>query len=458
MILRVAKASFRYLALATGMVVACQGQERWDALDFKTADIGGLRLYGVSVFSGYSSFSGPVSNAQQALDPAAANIGNDINYGAQWSAGWRRQKGKSSLSVSYNGTYSGRSKYTELNAFGHSLNLEFSRKLWNKWTFSLSASGDDRTFAQYLFQPQSTGLLAQLPGSASDLASSLSATQLTTNASGVADLLAADRVLFYQAQASATYAPTSRLSLNFSSFSAGGQQSFDKKQTIVMPRSLGAKAGLTLSYALSPRTNIGVNVDESRISTQFQSGYSTNGSLFFSRKMGVHWFLNLNGGMSYSRVTASGYAPPPTRQVIGGGSLGYRTRNHTFLFNHTRSSQDVYGTAAGLNALSMGSWNWRPPGSNWTVFSNVGQNQIRDAGFTSLTGWRATAGVSRNLSEQFSVNCEFSYLYNTGNYLGVATSRRANLARLSLRWHPLGNVHPRQAATDDTDTPDPDHQ
>jgi len=90
MTFRVMLASFRYLTLAAGMVSACHSQERWDRLDFKTANIGGVRLYGISVYSGYSNFSGPIATTEQTLVPA--NPG-DLNYGAQWTAGWRHQNG-----------------------------------------------------------------------------------------------------------------------------------------------------------------------------------------------------------------------------------------------------------------------------------------------------------------------------------------------------------------------------
>jgi hypothetical protein len=442
---------FRCLGLACTAVLACYGQERWDVVDFKTAELGGLRIYGVSVNSGYSSFSGPLSTSNQIV-PVNSSIGSDLSYGAQLSAGWRHQAGKNSISISYNATYGGRTRYTSLNSFGNSLNIDLSRKLWNKWTFSITAAGDDRTFAQYLFQPQTTGLFAQIPGTASDLAANLASSPLMTSGSGIADLLMADRVLFYQAQASVTYAHSSRLSLNFSSFSAGGQQSFDKKQTIVMPRSLGAKAGMSLSYSLDARTSVGFNIDESRINTQFQTGYSTNASGFFSRKMGVHWFLNMTGGLSNSRITATAYAPPPSRQIVGGGNLGYRTRSHTFLVSYNRSSQDVYGTAAGLNTISSGAWSWRRPGSGWTTYVNAGQNQVRDAGFTSITGWRAGGGFSRVLSNQFSVNCEYSYLDSRGTYLGLFSNQRVHIIRLSFRWHPQGVPHQHQTP----DSTDPD--
>jgi hypothetical protein len=298
-------------------------------------------------------------------------------------------------------------------------------------------------------------MLAQVPGSAGDLASSIATSPLTSGPSGLADLIMADRILVYQAQASATYAHSSRLSLSFASFSAGGQQSFDKKQTIQMPRSIGGKAGVSISYALDPRTNIGVSVDESFINTQFQNGYSTSASVFLSRQMGRRWFLNLNGGINHSRITATGYAAPPSRQIIGGGNLGYRTRSHTFLINYIRSSQDVYGTTAGLNTTMMGVWGWNRPGSGWRVYSNFGQTKVRDAGFTSFNGWRASAGLSRTLSNQFSITSEYSYLFSDGTYLGVFTNRSIHAGRLSIRWHPLGVIRPRQT----TDLPDTDtHQ
>jgi hypothetical protein len=464
---RVLNAFTRYLVLATSLISTCHGQNRWDMLDFKTASVGGFRLYGVSVSSGYTNFAGPVNTDQ--LVPVRANLGADLSYGAQGAAGWRNQGGKNSISVVYSGSYFGRRQYTDLNAFGHALNLSFSRKVRSKWAVSLTAAADIRTFAQYLFQPQPVSVLSQLPGSAGDLAAAysigafssdqaaatLSGSQLMAT-SGVADLIMANRVLFYQGQASASYAHSSRLSLNFSSFSAGGQQSFGGKQALPMPRSIGAMAGMSLSYALNPRSVIGFNVNESIMQTQFQRGYSTNGSASFGRKMGVHWFLNLSAGMSYSQVKATGYSAPPSRQVIGSGSIGYRTRAHTFLGSYNRSSQDVFGTAAGLNSVASGAWNWLRPGSPWTVFSGFGYHQIRNAGFASLTGWRTSVGISRTLSNQFSVNCEYAYLNSTGTYLGSFYKRNVQTAQLSFRWHPQGVRRPQGNPESDINQYDPD--
>src|SRR5262249_21763058 len=187
---------------------------------------------------------------------------------------------------------------------------------------------------------------------------------------------------------------------------AGGQQSFDR-QTTSLPRSLGVRGGLSLSYSLSPRTNIGINIDESRTKNQFQRGDSTNASFFLGRKMGLRWFVTVNGGMAYNRASSQGYGTPPSRQAIGSGTIGYRAKAHTFIGSYMRSSSDAYGVAVGLNTSASGAWSWHRPGSGWTLHSSFGQHQIRNAGYTSFSGWRANTGFSPTLSDQFLPQCRY---------------------------------------------------
>src|ERR1041385_2112082 len=128
----------RYVALAAA--VGCSlahGQDRWDALSAKTAGLGGLHLYGVSVYAGYSSFSGPIATLEQFV-PNTLNVGSDTAYGAQWSLGWQHGRGKSIASISYNGNYGGRQRYSNLNSFGHSLAMNLNRQIRTKWTLNLS--------------------------------------------------------------------------------------------------------------------------------------------------------------------------------------------------------------------------------------------------------------------------------------------------------------------------------
>lgn len=442
----------RHFVVAIGAWASvCYGQDRWDMLTAKTTRLRGIRLYGVSVYSGYTSFTGPIDTLNQFV-PNSVSIGSDTSYGAQWGLGWQHMGPKTTASFLYSGSYGGHRRYHNLNSLGYSLSTNVSRQFSSKWAVSLSAMADYRTLAQYLFQPTAQSVISQLPASASDLgaafsvgsfssnqaAASLSSSELDIASSPARELLLADRILSYQAQLSVSYAHSSRLRFHFSSASAGGQQSFDKTSTIVMPRTIGMSAGVSISYSLSPRTDVGVNVFEYRSKNQLQDAYSTNVNASLGRMMGEHWFLAINGGMSDIRMLNQGASSFPSRQAIGNASLGYRARAHTFLGSYSRSSVDAYGIAVGVNTHARGAWSWHRPGSAWIVFASSGQHQIRNTGFTSLTGWRTNVGITRMLSRQCSITSEYAYLYTTGSYLTFATQRTVHSIRLSLRWHPQG--------------------
>src|SRR5690242_2484583 len=95
---------FSRIALAAGVfITSCYGQARWDDASFKSASIGGVHLYGVSVFSGYSTLALPTGSAQQIVSPGLNDLGSDVVYGVEWALGWRRQRDQSSMSAHYSG-------------------------------------------------------------------------------------------------------------------------------------------------------------------------------------------------------------------------------------------------------------------------------------------------------------------------------------------------------------------
>jgi hypothetical protein len=442
----------RFLLLAGLWVSACHGQELWDTLSQKTGKAG-FHLYGVSAYVGTSSATGPVTVDQNQYLPVNTNLGGDTTYGVQLGLGWLHSSAKTTASIQYSGSYGGQVHYSNVDSFGHHLSFDLNRQFGTKWTVSLLATGDYRTLTQYLFEPTALGVVSQLPGTASDLAAAFSVgsfsnatsaaifsgtSTIDSGSSPARTLLLADRILTYQVSASATYATTSRLTLHFSSVSAGGQQSFDNNSKIVLPRTLGLQAGLSFSYALTPRTNFGVEVSEFRTQNQFQDAYSTTGSVRLSRMMGMHWFFAVNGGMTYSAFGKQSYGTPPSTQTIGGATLGYRFREHTLAGSYYRSAIDAYGGAVGVNTRASGTWQWSPPGSSWRVSSSITDNQIRNTGFISVTGWRASAGFSKTMSRQFSLSFDYGYAYSAGAYLNILTNRTFQSARVTIRWHPEG--------------------
>jgi hypothetical protein len=423
------------------------GQERWDDVNFRSASIGGIHLYGVSIYTAYSSNATPPSLLQS--QTALNQFGRDASYGAQWTLGWQRPKETSNVSIRYLGSYGGQTKYTELNSFGHSLSISANRKLHTKWSVNLSASGDYRSFAQYLFQPSSLSLLSQTPADINDLAAAFSLGQFSGPQaasfltgtpllpSTARSLLASDKVLSYSGTISASYQHSSRLSFQIAGVGAGGQNTLGGGQTYIVPRTLGVNAGVSMAYSLSPRTDIGLTVAENRNGNRYQSSYATNGTGSIGRKMGIHWFLRVNGGISYTTMIQQTFGPPPrSRQFIGGGQLGYRVFAHTFIASYTRSASDTFGIATGAVTSASAAWSWRRPGSSWMFFTSGSRQQIQNAGYTALSGWTGSGGVSRRLGPSISWRTEYAYYMSQGSYLGIATSQAIHSIRVSLAWGP----------------------
>lgn len=443
------------LIAAAALASGCQAQGLLDHVNVGNGELGGLRLYKASVFSGYSSSAFPLA-AGQFLSPGLGAIGPDVNYGANATLGWQKHGDRTNLSIGYSGTYTGMARYTDLNAFGHSFSMNAGRRIARKWSVTASASAQDTTLAQYLYEPATLSAISELPSSFDDLAAAFSVghfsnDQIASMLTGAPileaparSLLLGDRILSYAVQSSVTWARSSRLSFHFGSFAAGGQHRAGGQgilnsaapQAYLMPRSLGATGGAGMSYALSPRTQVGVDVEEHHLVNRFQSSYGTTATASLGRKMGKRWFLRGYGGGSFTHMLRQSVGTPSTRQVVGGGSLGFRTYAHTFLGSFDRYNVNTYGLGVGVNTSAAGSWRWRRPASRWSVFASFGEQRMRDTGFADLSGWRASAGVAQSLSDHMVLNTEYVYLSNGGSFGGNVYNLAVHSVRVSLGWAP----------------------
>ena len=444
---------FAQIGVVTGLMTGiCDAQSLMDQVNFRSASVGGFRLNGVSVYSGFSTSVLPLGFGQP-VPIGAQELGGSANYGASASFGWQHHRRETNFSALYSLGYSGTARYSDLNALSQSFSMTASRQLSPKWTFSLAGAAQDGTLAEYLYQPAALSVLSQLPATFDDLAAAFSIGQFSNSQmasmltgasmleSPARGLLLGNRVLSYSANAGLNYAHSSRLSFHFAAFSAGGQnriggQSGIAQEPYVLPRSLGMSAGMGLSYALSPRTQVGLNVDENRVINRYQSAYITNGAFSVGRKMGMHWFLGLHGGGSVIQTLQHTYGAPVRRLVIGGGSIGFRTYAQTFVASYDRTSSDAYGFAIGTTTTATGSWNWRRPGSRWTISASGGQQQMRGTGFAGMSGWQASGGISGSLNAHTSLSAQYVYFNSRGNYVGNLSNLIAHSVRLSLSWSP----------------------
>ena len=436
------------LVLSAAGVPGLRGQELLDQVNFRSAQLGGLRLEGISVFSGYSSSAYPITNGQPLL-PGASSIGGDVTFGASATVGWQLHREYTDLSAIYTGTYTGMARYSNLDAMNHSLAISASRKLRPKWTLTLSASGQDLSMAQYVFQPQPLSVLSGLPVNLNDLAANSSIGQFSNSQSAsmltnypvlsspTTNALLGERFLTWGSQVSLTYAASSRLSFHFAGVGAAGEHySGPGQPNFVMPRTLDVNAGVGLQYALSPRTDVGFDISEDREMNHYQGAYVSNATGSFGRKMGRRWFLRLNGGGSYTYVTQVLYHAPKIRQAIGGASLGFKTSSNTLLGSYNRTATTSFGFAAGTTSTIDGSWTWRRPGSGWSLTTSFDQNKITNTGFLSLTGWQASTALTKTFSDHLSWTAQYSYLTSHGTYTGTPTSLAVQSVRVSLGWSP----------------------
>lgn len=435
------------LILTAGfLALNCQCQPLADQMNFRSGEMDGAQLYGVSAFSGYSTSVYPVG---QSVQPGASTLGGDVNYGVTASAGYQRHRDRMGFSIIYAPSFIGQAHYSNLNAFNQTLLLNASWKASSKWSINASGSVQDMSLTEFLFNPTSFAVRSQVPISFDDLAASFALGQFTNSQvasmltgayppeSPTQSLLYGYRTLSYGAQASLVYTYSSRLSFQVTSFAAGSQPLTNGSQaqaTNLVNHMIGANGGGTLYYSLSPRTQVGLDLEETWQINHYQGAYISIARGSIGRKMGEHWFLNLTGGYSNTRETKQ-VAPLTNNQVIGGGSLGFKMYRHTLTADYSRTSTDSYGLIGTVSSVG-GSWRWHPPGSDWSVTAGYSDQQTRNTGFVSLSGWEATGGVSRKIGDQSLLTGQYVYYVGSSVLNGYSTNLTVQSVRVSMGWSP----------------------
>src|SRR5438067_12586736 len=130
-----------YSLMATSMIVpVCRGQSLADQVSFKSMSLGGIHLYGVSVFSGYSTSAYP-GGLGLVPTAGAGSLGADVNYGASGSLGWKYHRQGTNFSLLPFGSSGGMVRYSDANALTQSIYVGIDRLLSSKWPFSVASSG-----------------------------------------------------------------------------------------------------------------------------------------------------------------------------------------------------------------------------------------------------------------------------------------------------------------------------
>jgi hypothetical protein len=406
----------------------------------------------MSVYSGYASSANPfIYGGFSPIQSGQPVLEGDGMYGGSISAGWQRMRERSAVAVRYSAGYTGLFRYTDGNGMNQNLTVSLNRQ-FGRLSLNASANGQYGNFTQLLYQPTSLSVISQAAPTLADLAAALSvgtfsnrdvAAMLTgapAMESPTRALLLGDRILTYSGQAGFTYSYSPRLSFRFSSFTGGGQHIYrddePSQPNYAMPRSIGMDGGMGFTYALSPRTQIGVDVDEFFLSNQYQAGYGTNASFSLGRRMGQRWFLRGWAGGTYTTMTRYEGSAPRTRNLTGGGSIGFRTFAHTLAASYVRSGSDGFGFAVGTNSVMMGTWGWRMPGRSWGIFASISQQRMRDTGFADFSGWQASGGMTKWVTSQTTFSVQYVHAFSNGTFSGTPSKYQVDSVRVSFGWSP----------------------
>jgi len=412
----------------------------------------GIHLYGVSLFAGWES----TVNPQGGLALPGRQLKGDGMFGGGASMGWAHSRGKYQLSIGYSANYAGQIRYSDLSALNHSLIISTGRRFGSKWDLGFSGSANLSTFDQMLFTPTLFGEMVAAPGSFDDLAAAVLAgkysngqlASLLTGAppieSPAATALFGDRIFSSALSTSLTYAHSQRLTVSFSA-SAGRAQALKdgRPQTVsqparVVPSAIGAGAGVSVSYSLTPRTQIGVSGSTSRGFSQIEQTYATSTSAFVGRTISRHWFAQGYAGSGFVTYLGSHHGGSIGTAPIFGGSLGYKMRAHTFMGAYSRTLSQSYGVGAAHAASTNVAWNWQPVGRPWGVNSSYMREQLTGGSFGGVNGWRASFGIGRNIGRQMGIQTSYSYGYYAMHTALVPYDSAQHAIRVSLSWMPAG--------------------
>ena len=443
------------LPVLTAAPLAWGQTQAFNSFNPLSSSANGFHLYGVSVYGAYYNNGTPFGLDTTTFNPYQSSSGVGV-LGVAANLGWSKSTDRATASIVYSPSYVGSPSNSQYNEFSQRAAINWSQKIGNAWSFGFSASGMLTNYEQLFFSPSALGSAAASSATFEDLASSsftgkTSNTQLAPVLAGSQlasapeqSFLYGNRLLSAGSAISLTYSPHGRSSLQVSLSGARTQNYQDNvsgsaenaSNFVLVPKSTSADVMLTYSYSISPRTQIGFTASSMRVWSSYVRGFTSQGSFTLARTLTPHWFVNLHGGVGVITYSQSQFPQSSTPQSLGGGSLGYKVLSHTFLASFERTIGDFYGLGASTTNGFNAAWNWRRPGSAWSLFAGGGYQQLSGSVFVNTTSWRASAGVARALGRHFFMDVQYGYFQIPSNLAASGARIDESGIIVSATWSP----------------------
>lgn len=365
---------------------------------------------------------------------------------------------RSGVSLSYTPSYIAPFRALRGNNANHLFSITGRAGPNTRLRFNYSASGALSYTSDILFTPTQIARLAAVSGTASELGSAVVTGDTANNeiATALAEASGAggpiglgvygDRLWNVSALTGVRYMYTPRLSL-YVSLGASRSQHFNRTvspgfrgDTYLIPYTLTGTGRAGLSYMLSQRTRVGLDLQSIRSYSRVQDSYGSGASLSLARIMGPHWFLNLQAGAGMVNMIRSSRPVRGGLQPTGGGGVGFRTFAHTFFFSVDRQAGDAYALGRTSSLISSAAWMWGRPGNPWSVSGEASDERLSGAGYPPFHARRGLAGINRRLGAHFALSLQYAYLSRYElNEQTLGGKLNLHTGRLSFVWEPYGS-------------------
>jgi hypothetical protein len=437
------------------------------ALAQSKEDRGGFAVRELSVSSGYAFVELPPITLAGYLPLQV--LEEDLITSGTAAIDWNRVTHRTAYSMNLLGTYTARTRYSELNSPGASLTFGVNRAVGRRWQLGAGVASGITSSDQLAAQPVSTRRRIDDATSFEELAGTVAVVRspspvladaalfVPISQSFDASEVSGRRSLVGSAKVGATYVHSVRWSTNVHGAYTNVRDisSHETRSTLTSTDATTESASAGVTYNRTERTQITADVTWSQ-TDGITTDKVVSGTIGYGWS-GRKWFMRTTVGAGVRpfaierdfAVDLRRSSSVPT--FIYSGAIGYKFSTQTVLVQYSRAPHDEYGhggrnTTTGFEGIVesvLGSWSWVPPRGRWTARADFSLTR-RPGNFSYINAWLGTAGVGRQFGPNLRVMGELLYdRHGSRGFEGFHLTRTG--ARINLVW-----TMPRRAVASET--------
>jgi hypothetical protein len=238
--------------------------------------------------------------------------------------------------------------------------------------------------------------------------------------------------------AALAYTASPRLRLDFAAgagrmayLSGGGTQTSD----YLVSGANSKTASADVSYALTPRTGIGVAVRTARRSSRQFDSLANGAAMSVQRRAGLRWLVEGHAGAAVLQPVR-GFQMAAKTGLIGGGSVAYRGFSRGVRVSAARNLGDSYALGGSAEDDALAAFSWRRPASPWMLTGAVGWQRLTLESGARAESRRAVAGLRRSLGGSVGILIEGAYAVYRGSWTREPGRASQLGVRFSIVWMP----------------------